>query len=155
MAQHKGRYPLKKGSVLLCISLGVLWAEPVAAFAEVVSKGAVSASQSDNNIASEAVAQMPSVSELSDVGPEDWAYQAVLSLVQDYGCLSGYPDGTFRGDRFMTRFEFAASLHACLEAFRELGLGSTDSAISPTDVETIRRLQEEYASELALLRGQA
>jgi hypothetical protein len=53
----------------------------------------------------------------------------------------------------MTRFEFAARLHACLEAFREFGLGSTDSAISPTDVETIRRLQEEYASELALLRG--
>ncbi|GAP93790.1 possible porin [Leptolyngbya sp. NIES-2104] len=31
------------------------------------------------------------------------------------GCLSGYPDGTYRGDRPMTRYEFAAGLNACLE----------------------------------------
>ncbi|BAU11095.1 putative porin major outer membrane protein [Leptolyngbya sp. NIES-3755] len=31
------------------------------------------------------------------------------------GCLSGYPDGTFRGDRPMTRYEFAAGLNACFQ----------------------------------------
>ena len=35
-------------------------------------------------------------------------------------CLSGYPDGSFRGDRPVTRNEFAAGTHACLDATTQL-----------------------------------
>jgi len=39
--------------------------------------------------------QVTSVSQLSDVQPTDWAFQALQSLVERYGCVTGYPDGTF------------------------------------------------------------
>jgi hypothetical protein len=42
------------------------------------------------------MAQVNSVSELVDVQPTDWAYQALKSLVERYGVVTGYPDGTFR-----------------------------------------------------------
>jgi hypothetical protein len=55
-----------------------------------------------------------------DVSPNHWAYTAVSTLAEDYGCLSGYPDGTFRGDEFVTRYEFAVALEACLDAVVQL-----------------------------------
>ncbi|MGF1589609.1 MAG: S-layer homology domain-containing protein [Pleurocapsa sp.] len=48
------------------------------------------------------LAQIPSVSQLSDVRPTDWAYQALQSLAERYGCISGYPDSTYRGDRTLS-----------------------------------------------------
>ncbi len=51
----------------------------------------------------------------SDVSPNHWAYTAVNNLAEEYGCLAGYPDGTFRGDEFVTRDEFAVALEACLD----------------------------------------
>jgi len=59
--------------------------------------------------------QVTSVSQLSDVQPTDWAFQALQSLVERYGCIAGYPDGTFRGNRDANRHEMAADLHACLD----------------------------------------
>jgi hypothetical protein len=96
--------------------------------------------------------QVTSVSQLSDVEPTDWAFQALQSLVERYGCIAGYPDGTFRGNRPMTRYEFAAGLNACLDRINELiatGLGG----ISPDDLTALQRMQEEFAAELASLRG--
>ncbi|MHC5730392.1 MAG: iron uptake porin, partial [Nostoc sp.] len=54
------------------------------------------------------LAQVTSVSQLSDVQPTDWAFQALQSLVERYGCIAGYPNQTYRGNRAMTRYEFAA-----------------------------------------------
>jgi len=85
-----------------------------------------------------------SVTEFSDVQPTDWAYEALQFLVEEYGCVTGYPDQTFRGNRAMTRFEFAAALAACLESV----LGDD---VSFGDLPTIERLQTEFATELALL----
>ncbi|OWY66980.1 hypothetical protein B7486_33615 [cyanobacterium TDX16] len=50
------------------------------------------------------LAQVTSVSQLSDVQPTDWAFQALQSLVERYGCIAGYPDGTYRGNRALTRY---------------------------------------------------
>jgi len=60
----------------------------------------------------EAIAQITSVSQLSDVQPTDWAFQALQSLVERYGCIAGYPNNTYRGNRAITRYEFAAVLCA-------------------------------------------
>ncbi len=70
--------------------------------------------ETENNSASDLMSQVTSVSQLSDVQPTDWAFQALQSLVERYGCIAGYPDGTFRGNRALTRYEFAAGLNACL-----------------------------------------
>ncbi|MBO9999092.1 MAG: carbohydrate porin [Cyanobacteria bacterium SID2] len=96
-------------------------------------------------------AQVTSVSQLSDVQPTDWAFQALQSLVERYGCIAGYPDSTYRGNTFMTRYEFAAGLNACLDQIVSL-IGGGES-IDPADLATIRRLQEEFTAELAALRG--
>ena len=52
--------------------------------------------------------QVNSVSQLSDIKPSDWAFQALQSLVERYGCIAGYPDATYRGNRALSRYEFAA-----------------------------------------------
>ncbi len=100
-----------------------------------------------NNLIAQA-APVTSVSQLSDVQPSDWAFQALQSLIERYGCIAGYPDGTFRGDRALTRYEFAAGTYACLNSLAE-----RIGALSPEDLVTIRRLQDEFAAELATLRG--
>jgi hypothetical protein len=84
--------------------------------------------------------QVTSVTQFSDVRPTDWAYQALSNLVERYGCVAGYPNGTFGGGRAMTRFEAAALLNACLDRVSE----TTDE---------LRRLLNEFQSELAVLRG--
>ncbi len=90
--------------------------------------------------------QVTSVSQLSDVQPTDWAFQALQSLVEKYGCIAGYPDSTFRGNRAATRYELAAALNACLDVI-------SDRFATKEDLATLRKLQEEFAAELATLRG--
>ena len=46
--------------------------------------------------------QVTSVTKFSDVVPTDWAYQALANLVETYGCVAGYPNGTFRGNRALS-----------------------------------------------------
>ena len=95
------------------------------------------------------IAQITSVSELTDVLPTDWAFQALQNLVETYGCIEGYPDRTYRGQRSLTRFEFAAGLNSCLNVIA----GLAGQGIDPDDLAAIRRLQEEFQAELATLRG--
>jgi hypothetical protein len=95
------------------------------------------------------LAQITSVSELTDVLPTDWAFQALQNLVETYGCIEGYPDRTYRGERSLSRFEFAAGLNSCLNVIAGLAGGGVD----PDDLAAIRRLQEEFQAELATLRG--
>jgi hypothetical protein len=97
--------------------------------------------------------QVTSVSQLKDVQPSDWAFQALQSLIDRYAVIAGYPDGTFRGNRAMTRYEFAAALNAALERINELIAQRSTSPVSRDDLATLQRLQEEFATELATLQG--
>ena len=82
--------------------------------------------------------QVSSVTQLSDVRPTDWAYQALSNLVEKYGCVAGYPNGTFRGGKSMTRYEAAAILNACLDRVTE----STDE---------LKKLLAEFDTELTVI----
>jgi hypothetical protein len=99
------------------------------------------------------IGQVTSVTQLADVRPSDWAFQALQSLVERYGCLQGYPDKTFRGNRSLTRYEFAAGLNACIDRVNELIANATDPMATKEDMAVMQRLQEEFRSELATLRG--
>ncbi|MCU0549625.1 MAG: iron uptake porin [Leptolyngbya sp. Prado105] len=99
------------------------------------------------------VDQVTSVSQLSDVRPTDWAFQALQSLVERYGCIAGYPDRTYRGNRALTRYEFAAGLNACLDRVNELIAAATADLVKKEDLATLQKLQEQFAAELATLRG--
>lgn len=84
--------------------------------------------------------QVTSINQFSDVKSTDWAYQALSNLVERYGCVAGYPNGTYAGGKSMTRFEAAALLNACLDRVTE----TTDE---------LQRLLKEFSAELAVLRG--
>ena len=84
--------------------------------------------------------QVTSVTQFTDVQPGDWAYQALSNLVERYGCVAGYPNGTFGGAKAMTRYEAAALLNACLDRVTEV----TDE---------LKRLLNEFSSELTVLKG--
>jgi hypothetical protein len=100
-----------------------------------------------------AMSQVTSVSQFSDVQPTDWAFQALQSLVERYGCIAGYPNGTYRGNRALTRYEFAAGLNACLDRVNELIATATAELVRKEDLAALQRLQEEFSAELATLRG--
>lgn len=97
--------------------------------------------------------QVTSVAQLSDIRPSDWAFQALQSLVERYGCIAGYPDKTFRGDRTLSRYEFAAGLNTCLDRINELIAASTANLVKQEDLKTLEKLQAQFSSELAAIRG--
>ncbi len=100
-----------------------------------------------------ALGQVTSVSQLSDVKPTDWAFQALQSLVERYGCIAGYPDRTYRGNRALTRYEFAAGLNACLDRVNELIAAGTANLVKKEDLMALQKMQEEFSKELTALRG--
>lgn len=109
--------------------------------------------QDENFTQEKLIAQVTSVSQLSDVQPTDWAFQALQSLVERYGCIAGYPNQTYRGNRALTRYEFAAGLNACLDRVNELIATATADIVTREDLATLQKLQEEFSAELATLRG--
>lgn len=99
----------------------------------------------------ESLDQVTNVNQLRDVSPSDWAYEALRSLVDRYGCIAGYPNQTYRGGKALSRYEFAAGLNSCLNQIERLIASS--EAIVGEDIENVKRLMQEFQSELALLRG--
>ena len=98
-------------------------------------------------------AQVTSVSQLADVQLTDWAFQALQSLIERYGVIAGYPDGTYRGRSTITRYEFAAGIKAALERVQELITSGLETQVTREDLLTLEQLQEEFAIELATLQG--
>ena len=77
----------------------------------------------------------------SDVTPDDWAYQAVSDL-SDQGVVEGYPDGTFKGERNMTRYELAQIIARLM---------AKEDQLNAEQRATLDKLAGEYADELANL----
>ena len=99
----------------------------------------------------DSMGQVTNVNQLRDVSPTDWAYEALRSLVDRYGCIAGYPNQTYRGSQPLTRYEFAAGLNSCLNQIERLI--AANAGPSPEDLETIARLSQEFEAELATLGG--
>jgi hypothetical protein len=139
---------MKPFQQLLLALAGTGLLAPLAATAQEVPSSASSASISsymeqqdvDRFRAWESQNQVTSINQFSDVRPTDWAYQALANLIERYGCVAGYPDGTFKGRQALTRYEAAALLNACLDRVTEV----TDE---------LKRLMAEFEKELAVLKG--
>ncbi len=142
--------------------LSALWLTPVILGATVVAAKAEQPAASETmnqvityteNTGTTRIGQVTSVSQLSDVKPTDWAFQSLQSLVERYGCIAGYPDKTYRGNRAMTRYEFAAGLNACMDRVNELIAAGTADLVKKEDLDTLKRMQEEFKNELDEIRG--
>ena len=97
--------------------------------------------------------QVTNVNQLRDVAPTDWAYEALRSLVDRYGCISGFPNQTYRGSQPLSRYEFAAGLNSCLNQIERLIASQADSGVAAEDLDTVNRLGQEFEAELASLGG--
>lgn len=95
------------------------------------------------------MSQITNVNQLRDVSPTDWAYEALRSLVDRYGCLVGYRDQTYQGNRTLTRYEFAAGLNSCLNQVERLI--ASNETVAQEDIQTLQRLSQEFEAELATL----
>ena len=95
--------------------------------------------------------QVTNVNQLRDVSPTNWAYEALRSLVDRYGCISGFPNQTYRGNQPLSRYEFAAGLNSCLNQIERL-IASTES-VNTEDIDTINRLSQEFEAELETVGG--
>ena len=145
---------MKKVSLNLAGSLSLLGVIGAVAATPTLAETTTSVSQVSQAMSSDPVAQnVTSVSQLSDVRPTDWAFTELQSLVERYGCIAGYPDSTFRGRQATSRFEFAAGLNACLDKINEIISAGLADKVSKEDLATLQKLQEEFAAELATLRG--
>jgi hypothetical protein len=109
--------------------------------------------QAETVAAPASIDPVTSVSQFADVKPSQWAFQALQSLIQHYGCISGYGDGTFRGNQALTRYEFAANLNACLERINEQISTATTDLVIQEDLVILQRLRTEFSAELATLQG--
>ena len=98
-----------------------------------------------------AMSQVTNVNQLRDVSPSDWAYEALRSLVDRYGCIAGFPNQTYRGFQPLSRYEFAAGLNSCLNQIERLIASS--EAVVREDIDTINRLSQEFEAELATIGG--
>lgn len=87
--------------------------------------------------AAPATAQVTSVSQLSDVQPTEWSYQAISNLISRYGCVAGYPNGTFKPGEPASRAELAALVNACIDRIAEYQ--------SADDARTAAALKEQAA----------
>ena len=87
------------------------------------------------------------VDRLQDVSPQHWAYQALRSLVEKYGCIS-VSGGEFNGSRAMTRYEFAAAFNACLSTIEEKIANSSNNLLKLEDLTVLDRVQKEFVNEL-------
>ncbi|QHG20625.1 iron uptake porin [Nostoc sp. ATCC 53789] len=134
--------------------LGLFIVAVPAMSSEVPLNQAPARNQPSSFSSAENIRQVTSVSQLSDVKPTDWAFQALQSLVERYGCIAGYPNQTYRGNRALTRYEFAAGLNACLDQINQLIATSTVDLVKKEDLATLQKLQEEYTAELQTVRGQ-
>ncbi len=94
-----------------------------------------------SDVGNDSMSQVTNVNQLRDVAPTDWAYEALRSLVDRYGCIAGFPNQTYRGSQALTRYEFAAGLNSCLNQIERL-IASSESVVRE-DIDTINRLTQE------------
>lgn len=92
-----------------------------------------------------AMAQVTSVGQLRDVQPTEWSYQAVSNLVTRYGCIAGYPNGTFKPGQPATRAELAAMTNACLDRISEFQTAA--------DAQLAAALRAEFSKEIGATKA--
>jgi len=106
-------------------------------FQNIIAAGVVAAT----SIAAPAMAQVTSASQLRDVQPTQWSYQAITNLVERYGCVAGYPNGTFQPGQPATRAELASLTNACLD--------SITTFYTEADARLASALRAEFSREIA------
>jgi len=92
------------------------------------------------------------VNALKDLPTNGWAYQSILDLVND-GIVVGYPDGTFKGNRPMTRYEAAVIVERAVQYLtKQLSNPQTAPQVTPKDIAALRALVTEFRGDIDALK---
>ena len=148
MSNNIWKYKLLASALL---GMGLIASSPLTAKAQNASGDMLGQLEEYSLEEGTSVNQVTNVNQLRDVSPTSWAYEALRSLVDRYGCIVGYPNQTYRGNRALSRYEFAAGLNACLNQIERLIAAS--EAVLREDIDTLSRLMQEFEAELATLSG--
>ncbi|ELS03728.1 putative S-layer protein [Xenococcus sp. PCC 7305] len=93
------------------------------------------------------------VSDLRDIKPTDWAYGALVKLINRHRCFAGYEDNTFKGDRNISRFEFAAALNSCLQKMETIAISKLSEQFTEEDLAELEKLIKEFEQELIVVQN--
>lgn len=89
---------------------------------------------------------------LKDIPPNSWAYQSIVQLVND-GVIVGYPDGTFKGNRPMTRYEAVVMVERAVEyVTKKLANPQTAPQVSSADLDAVRSLLNEFRGDIDAMK---
>jgi hypothetical protein len=89
---------------------------------------------------------------LKDIPSDGWAYQSILDLVND-GIIVGYPDGTFKGSRPLTRYEAAVMVERAVQYLtKKLANPQTAPEVTTKDIDALRKLLDEFRGDIAALK---
>jgi len=89
---------------------------------------------------------------LKDLPSNGWAYQSIMDLVND-GIIVGYPDGTFKGSRPLTRYEAAVVVERAVQYLtKKLANPQTAPEVSSKDIDTLRALLDEFRGDIDALK---
>ena len=135
---------MKNGTVLVTALMGTLIGMPAVAETETTVNQAIPRSTMQSEIA-----QVEQILQFGDVTSDHWAFEALQNLVEDYDCLEGYPDRTYRGDRALTRYEFAAGLNSCFEQLQRLSEAEVEPSVERREVITVSEPNFEQPANLS------
>lgn len=107
--------------------------------------------EDDHQIPDHYLAQVTSVSQLTDVNPTSPYYEALRSIVERYGCDVGFPDGTYRANRTIVRAEVVVTTSACTSVMERVIEES--EAVLKEDVNKLNRLLFEITEFLTSKKG--
>ena len=99
-----------------------------------------------------ASAQLTSVSQLADVDPTDWYFQALQSMVEEYAVVVPYSDGTFRANRPGTRAEVAQMVNASMNTLRDLVASCGANSNTNEQFATLQKQADDLTLEIAALK---
>jgi len=92
------------------------------------------------------------IAALKDIPPDNWAYQSIVNLVND-GIIVGYPDGTFKGNRPMTRYEAVVMVERAVEyVTKKLANPQTAPEVSTADLDAVRALLDEFRGDIDAMK---
>jgi hypothetical protein len=123
----------------------------IASFAYVTPAAAEDAAAA-TTVAATTPAEIAQANPFSDVPANSWAYDAVRQLAAA-GLITGYPDNTFKGNRPMTRYEMAVLINRAVNAIQSR-MAQQPAGVSPADLAAVRRLVDEFRTELNQVRQQ-
>jgi len=106
-----------------------------------ITRSIIAAGIAAVSLTAPAMAQVTNVSQLKDVQPTEWSYQAISNLVSRYGCVAGFPNGTFQSGASATRGQLAALTNACLD--------NITTFYTEADARLASALRAEFSREIA------